>query len=202
MFNGIVETISQVLAITLSNDCHHFIIELPSDFNDLKMGDSISINGVCLTITKLAAQTFHVTAVPETLRLTNLKHLKVNDTVNLERSLSMHGRIGGHLMQGHVDGVGHIQELTHDGNAWLVKIGTSSDLTKYMVAKGFVTLDGMSITLISVHTDWFTVTLIPHTQEATIAHHYRVGTEINIEVDMMGKYIEKLLGAYTHVNSH
>lgn len=201
MFSGIVEATGYINFIDLKDGCKHFSITPAIPFNDLMIGDSVSVNGICLTVTHFSPTHFNVTAVPETLRLTNLDHLKLNDPVNLERSLKMGSRIGGHYVQGHVDGCGQITEMTYDeSSALLVKISTTENLSKYIVEKGYITLDGMSITIIKATPNWFTVTLIPHTQQVTIVHQYSVGSMINIEVDIVGKYIEKnierIFGAY------
>lgn len=203
MFSGIVETIGKILFIDVDQGCKHFTIASYMPFDDLEIGESIAINGVCLTVTSFTATTFTVTAVPETLRLTNLDYLKIEDLVNLERAMKLSSRLGGHYVQGHVDGIGLILESRHDNSdAVLVKISIPPKLSKYVITKGYIALDGMSITVIESQPEWFTVTFIPHTQQATIVQHYREGSWINLEVDMMGKYIEKLLGAHTHVISH
>jgi riboflavin synthase len=203
MFSGIVETIGKILHMESSDGCIHFRISPLMKFDDLTVGDSISVNGVCLTVTNFTDTSFHVSAVPETLRLTNLGQLALHDSVNLERSLKLSQRIGGHYVQGHVDGMGQILDIKHDhGSALLVKISLPEKLSRYVVNKGYITLDGMSITIIQSAPDWFTVTFIPHTQEATITRHYSIGTMINIEVDILGKYVEKLIGAYTHAIPH
>lgn len=194
MFNGIVESIGVIRNVNKSHDCMHFTVAPQMDFNDLNIGDSIAMNGVCLTITQLFVDAFSITAVPETLRLTNLGDLVEGDYVNLERPLRRDSRIGGHYVQGHVDDVGEITQIEEDGDdAWLVTISASPFLTKYIIKKGYVALDGMSITVVDVTDDDFTVTFIPHTQQVTIVQHYEEGTKINIEVDIMGKYIEKLI---------
>ena len=204
MFNGIVETTGKISDLTINEGCKHFTIYPQITFEDLVIGESMAVNGVCLTITDFTHQSFNVTAVPETLRLTNLDQLIVGSAVNLERSLKLNSRMGGHYVQGHVDGLGQILEMNHDQNseAWLVKISLPPSLAKYVVAKGYIGLDGMSITVIDAMPEWFTVTFIPHTQQVTIVNQYQKDQFINIEVDMMGKYIEKLLGAYTHALSH
>jgi len=197
MFGGIVERVGVVKKVEEQAGCKHFSISAGEKFLDLNIGDSIAINGVCLTVTQQEQQIFHVTAVPETLRLTNLGQLVANDHVNLERSLPAQGRIGGHYVQGHVDTVAQIRELQEEGSAWLVKFNLSSSLTKYLVRKGYVAIDGMSITVIDVGPDWFTATFIPHTIENTIVRRYQPGSQVNIEVDMLAKYIEKLFGERT-----
>lgn len=199
MFSGIVECIGTIIALSIDQGCKHFVIAAKDNLDDLNIGDSIAINGVCLTITSFTEDTFSVTAVPETLRLTNLDTLEEGNIVNIERSLKVDARIGGHYVQGHVDGVGTILDIQNDhSNALLVKISIPAHLAKYVVNKGYISLDGMSITVIQSTTEWFTVTFIPHTQDVTIVKQYRKNIPINIEVDMMGKQIEKLLGAYQH----
>ncbi len=196
MFSGIVETIGVIQQVELIQQCLHVTLRPESRFDDLKLGDSVAVNGVCLTVTAFDAEIFNVVIVPETLRLTNLDALKVGAAVNLERSLQVNARIGGHSVQGHVDTRAVITALISDGGAALIAtIETTPALTKYIVKKGYVAIDGMSITVMDVSENSFTVTFIPHTQAVTIVSQYRVGTPVNIEVDIMGKYIEKLLGA-------
>lgn len=203
MFSGIVETIGVIAFAELKQGCKYLTIVPKHEFNDLVIGESISINGVCLTVTSFSTRTFSVTAVPETLRLTNLDQLNINDYVNLERSLKVSSRIGGHYLQGHVDAKCQILELTKDhSEALLAKISIPNKFARYIIDKGYIGIDGMSITVIQATSGWFTVTFIPHTQVSTITHHYRQGTWVNIEIDMIGKYIEKLLGAHIHANSH
>jgi riboflavin synthase len=201
MFSGMVETIGIITDLIHQNGCKHFTITPTQRFDDLTVGDSIAVNGACLTVTQFTPHSFNVTAVPETLRITNLDKLYMQNPVNLERSLKASSRIDGHNVQGHVEAMGQILAITPDhSDAWLVKISLPHQLAKYVVPKGYITLDGMSITVIEATPEWFTVTFIPHTQAVTITKHYTPGAWINIEVDILGKYIEKLLGAYTHAN--
>lgn len=204
MFSGIVETIGTILQIIKEDGCNTFVIKPHLPWQETYViGESIAVNGVCLTVTAFNAESFTVTAVPETLRLTNLNVLTINSVVNLEKSLRANSRNGGHHVQGHIETVGKIIAIEADNsNAWLVKISVPATLTKYIVKKGYITLDGMSITVIDVDADTFTVTLIPHTQAVTITHQYQVGCLINIEVDILGKYIEKLLGGANHASIH
>lgn len=197
MFSGIVETIGTISYLQLLRDCLLLTITPHIPFDDIKIGDSIAVNGTCLTVTHLDHHGFSVTVVPETLALTNLAQLKVGNIVNLERSLKVNSRMGGHYVQGHIDGMGKILNLTKISgqDAWLAKISLPEKLTQYVVNKGYITLDGMSITVIEAQSDWFTVTFIPHTQKITITEQYQVGSAINIEVDILGKYVEKLLRA-------
>ncbi len=203
MFGGIVETIGTILNIELIDGCKQFTITPQKVFSDLNIGDSVSVNGICLTVTQFDDASFKITAVPETLRLTNLNQLSTGSIVNLERSIKMSDRIGGHYLQGHIDTTGKILEIKHDNsNALLVKISIPETLAKYVINKGYISLDGMSITVIQAEINWFTVTFIPHTQAVTIVNQYKVNTLINIEVDMMAKYIEKILGDRTNATCH
>lgn len=197
MFTGIVETIGIIQDITFLTNNIQFVISPKIPFHDVIIGDSIAVNGACLTVTQLTDNTFFVTAVPETLRVTNLNQLTQNSIVNLERSLKLNARLGGHYVQGHVDGTAEIIDLNIDDSAWSVTFNFSPALAKYIVNKGYITIDGMSITIIDVTSDTFTVTFIPHTQQATIVHQYRLGSKVNIEVDIISKYVEKLLGVKT-----
>lgn len=211
MFTGIIETIGSVIEIKSDQTGKHFLIKPLFPFDTISIGESIAINGVCLTVTHVKELFFGATAVPETLRLTNLSQLNINDMVNLERSLKYGERVSGHLVQGHVDGMGQIISLDDDHltntnhikecNALLVKIKFPIHLQKYLINKGYIALDGMSITIIDITTTWFSVTFIPHTKAITIINHYKKGSLINIEVDMMGKYVEKFARGYPHASS-
>lgn len=203
MFNGIVECTGTIEALNLSADRLSMTIRSHHIFDDLKIGDSISVNGTCLTITNLSDDKFDITIVPQTLRLTNLGFLSLGDEVNLERSLSACARISGHNVQGHIDGIGEIIELNKDGHeALLVKISLPTSLAKYVVNKGYIALDGMSITVIESHADWFTVTFIPYTKQVTIVKQYQVGTKLNIEVDILSKAVEKILRAGNYASTY
>lgn len=195
MFYGLVETKGTIAQCSLHEGAMHFTVKTPVAFSDLFLGASVAINGVCLTVTRFTEYDFDVTAVPETLRLTNLGHLTSGQSVNLERAAKMDARNGGHCVQGHVDTVGEIVAYDADGDAVMATITVSPDIAQYIVKKGYIALDGMSITIVDCGVDWFKVTFIPQTRQATIVSHYGVGTKVNIEVDILGKYIEKLLGA-------
>ncbi len=198
MFGGIVETLGIVSSIEMNASHIDISITPQLEFSDISIGDSVAVNGVCLTVTTFVNNTFSATIVPETMRLTNLGNLVVGSKVNLERALPVNGRISGHNVQGHIDACGEIIELQQDGNeALLVKIGIPPTLAKYFVNKGYVTIDGMSITVIEATSSWFSITLIPHTQAVTIAKEYSPGSRVNLEVDILGKYVAKLLGSMT-----
>lgn len=201
MFNGIVETIGMIEKLSSEEDCLKLNISPMDDFSDLKIGDSISVNGICLTITDITNKNFNVTVVPETLRKSNLNELQIKSLVNLERSIKVNDRIHGHSVQGHSDGVGKIIDIIQDGkNALLLKIEIPKSLKKYVVKKGYVALDGMSITIIEATNNWISIALIPHTIKSTIAHQYQLNSLINIEVDILGKYIEKILTENQHAS--
>lgn len=190
MFTGIIEEIGIIKAIVKTLMGLQFFIGCKALLKDLKVGDSISVNGTCLTVTGFNEEGFYVEAVAETLRCTNLGALEQNSLVNLEAAMTLQKRIGGHLLQGHVDGVGEVTEIKPEGSAWLVSIAFPKKLRPYLINKGFIGIDGMSITIIDVKDERLQVTLIPHTQTVTISQHYRVGTQVNIEVDMLAKYLE------------
>lgn len=194
MFTGIVEAVGVIHSIRDAD----FTVRTPISFDDFKIGDSVAVNGVCLTIIDLADNYFTVHAVPETLRLTNLSLLMPDSLVNLERPLLSQSRMGGHYVQGHIDGVGEITALDPEGDstALLAKIKVPGHLTKYIVNKGYVALDGMSITVINILEDEMAVTFIPHTQAVTIIQNYHKGTKINLEVDILSKYVEKWVGGF------
>lgn len=170
------------------------IIYRPAVFDDIVVGDSIAINGVCLTIVALDSQSITFDLAPETWRQTNFCQCIAGDSVNVERAVPLNGRMGGHYVQGHIDCTGEILALQPDGDmALIVKISLPAILSRYIVKKGFIALDGMSLTVVEVNQAWFTVMLIPYTIGHTISQFYSKNRLINIEVDIMSKYIEKLL---------
>lgn len=196
MFSGIVETTGKILQIKEEELRKHFTIKPSISFDDIKIGDSIAINGICLTTVQISEDFFTVTAVQETLQRTNLNFLTLNSSINLERALKYSDRMGGHYVQGHIDAMGQILSITD----LLTTISVPPHLSKYLVNKGFITMDGMSITVIHANSDHFTVTLIPHTRDVTIAKDYKKDDWINLEVDIIGKHIEKLIRSYNHEN--
>ncbi|MCP4476207.1 MAG: riboflavin synthase [Gammaproteobacteria bacterium] len=195
MFTGIVEGVAKILSIVVTEG-RMILILTAAWLDDLAIGDSLAVNGVCLTVTTIDGDHYHFDIVPETLQRTNLGQLKENDAVNIERSLQVGERIGGHFVQGHIDTVGEIiewREASDDSNnCYLAKISIDKNLAPYLVNKGFITIDGMSITIIEASDNYFTVTLIPHTVATTVAKSYQCGSRVNIETDVLGKYIVKL----------
>lgn len=188
MFTGIIEEVGSIKNIGGGR------IEISAEkvLEDVNLGDSISVNGICLTVVDFDKNSFKADIMPETIRRTSLIDAKKNTKVNLERALTLSARLGGHIVSGHIDGVGEIISLTKDKNALLMKIKTDKSILKYIVEKGSVALDGISLTVASVTGVDFTVSLIPHTREITNLKYKRVGSVINIENDVIAKYVEKL----------
>jgi riboflavin synthase len=194
MFNGIIEAIGTVTHLEYDVDAIH--LTLSSPYSDLYVGESVAVNGVCLTVVETHEESFKVTVVKETLRVTNFSDIKINDKVNLERSLPFNGRISGHYVQGHVDCIGEIIHIHEESIALLVTIRIPYEFQPYIVNKGYIALDGMSITVIKVEQNEFTVTFIPHTQKVTVIPQYKKGSKINIEVDILSKYVKKQLEGF------
>lgn len=188
MFTGIVEEVGRIASTREGGLRISAVIAL----DDLHVGDSVSVSGVCLTVTGFDETSFSVDVVPETLRRTTLGSLKAEDPINLERSLPANGRFGGHIVQGHVDGTATIRSFDTEGEARLVRFAGSSSITRYVVEKGFVAVDGISLTVVDCDPTSFLVTLIPHTFENTAFNAKAVGDSVNIEVDILAKYVERL----------
>lgn len=167
---------------------------------DVHLGDSISVNGTCLTVTEFGKSEFKVGVAPETLRRTNLGSLQKNDNVNLERAVSANSRMGGHFVQGHVDTIATIESVTEDGNAFTYRLRPrDANVLRYIIEKGYVTLDGASLTITAVEDGedgWWEVMLIAYTQEKVVMGKKRQGEQVNVEVDMVGKYVEKSVSSY------
>ena len=184
MFTGIVEELGRVEA----RDGGRFRFRAPLTSEDAKLGDSIAVNGCCVTVTEVGAGWWDAHAVDETLSRTNLDDLKPGDPVNLERPLRLADRLGGHLVQGHVDAVGEIVEPAPD-----LRVRMPADLLRYVVEKGSITVDGCSLTVVQPLDDGFTVAVIPHTMAVTTLGHKGAGGRVNLEVDVLAKYVERLL---------
>jgi len=192
MFTGLVETTATVASVANRGNGVRLSVKPASSF-DLQLGDSVSVNGVCLTVTKYDPEiSFDVS--PETLKSTNLGELKVSARVNLERALRLSDRLGGHIVTGHVDGVGIIKEKRKTGDYTLFRFDAPLEILKYTVKKGSITVDGISLTVVDLDARSFQVAIIPHTLEVTNLGDKGVGDRVNLEADIMGKYVEKLLG--------
>jgi riboflavin synthase len=191
MFTGIVEEIGIVRSIKKGAKSAMLTIECKKIFEDLKLGDSVSINGVCLTITDINNQIFTADIMNETLSKSTLGSLNVGSRVNLERAMPANGRFGGHMVSGHVDGIGKIITIQKDDIAIWYKIQTTSKLMLYIVEKGSIALDGISLTVASITHDGFLVSVIPHTAKETTLSEKKIGSLVNLENDIIGKYIKK-----------
>ncbi|MBU1614268.1 riboflavin synthase [bacterium] len=189
MFTGIICEIGTIK----EKDSASLRVEAREVILGAKVGDSIAVNGVCLTVANLNESSFKAEVMPETLRLTNLGGLKIGDKTNLETALSFSDRLSGHLVAGHIDGKGRIIKKRREGNAVLFSFSLPEELTKYIIKKGSVAVDGISLTVTDVQKDSFSVSIIPHTLSQTILEEKSVGYEANIEVDLIGKYVEKLM---------
>jgi riboflavin synthase len=197
MFTGLVEEAGRVAAIRTAEGAARLEIVAPLVAAGARVGESICVNGVCLTVTELSAGEARLTfdAMPETLRRSSLGALKPGDGVNLERSLAVGDRLGGHIVQGHVDGVGRIAALQPEGNAIRITVAAPDGLMRYIVEKGSIAIDGISLTVAALGPQEFTVAIIPHTWEVTNLRDRRVGDPVNLEVDILAKYVERLLTA-------
>jgi riboflavin synthase len=195
VFTGIVEELGQVVAIDDLGDASRFRLRGPVVTEGAKHGDSIAVNGVCLTVVDFGGGEFTADVMAETLDRSSLGALAVGSKVNLERPMALGGRLGGHLVQGHVDGKGTIVERKLSDNWEIVKISLPADLSRYVVEKGSITVDGISLTVVDAGSDYFTVSLIPTTLALTTLGIKQAGDPVNLEVDVLAKYVERLLGA-------
>lgn len=191
MFTGIIEEIGIVKSVKSKV----ITIEANKIFDDLKLGDSVAVNGTCLTISSFSNKIFNADITTETLSRTNLGDLKSGFKVNLERALTLNGRLGGHIVSGHIDGVGIIKNISKSENDIILKIEVSANLMKYIIEKGSVAVDGISLTVAKVDSNKnnFSVAIIPHTLKETVLYYKKAGDKVNIENDIIGKYVEKLL---------
>ncbi len=203
MFTGLIEgqgTITELLdegqGVRLVVCVPQQMLRADNPSAETKIGDSVAINGCCLTVVAIDEKGWHFQAGEETLSRTNLGKLQPGSSVNLERAMLANGRLGGHIVQGHVDGIGRVQKIDSAAEWVTMWFEVPEDLSQYMVTKGSVTVDGISLTLVDVQADRFSVALIPHTLEVTTLGSRKVGDEVNIETDIMGKYAHKLLGPW------
>lgn len=193
MFTGIVEEVGEIVDLRRGKESAALRVRGPVVTADAHHGDSISVNGVCLTVTALGTDSFEVDVMAETLARSSLGGLQVGSPVNLERAMSATGRLGGHIVQGHVDGTGTVRSR-RPGEAWeVVEIGLVPELSRYLVEKGSVTIDGVSLTVVDVDPEAFTVSLIPTTLAETTLGRLPVGATVNLEVDVIGKYVATYL---------
>lgn len=189
MFTGIVEEVGEIIAARGDG----LQIRAAMVLTDAHIGDSICVNGVCLTVTSFDDASFNVDTVPETLRRTNLGDLIPGSVVNLERAMAADGRFGGHMVQGHIETTGIIAAIEPEAEAWLIRIEAPPAFLRYVVEKGFITVDGMSLTVVSRDDQGFLVTIIPHTQANTNLRDRRAGDSVNLESDIVAKYVEQFI---------
>ena len=198
MFTGIVEEVGRVASIEQFEAPGNITrLTVAADLvpGDMRLGDSIAVNGACLTVVSIDGGSFQVEMVPETLRRTNLGHLTGDRPVNLERPLAVSSRLGGHIVQGHVDGTGTLSSMAQEGDSVVMAFEAPAALMPYIVEKGFIAVDGASLTVVNKGTTSFTIAVIPYTLENTIFRERELGDVVNLEVDVVAKYVESLLDA-------
>ena len=202
MFTGIIKAIGKIAEIKPSEDACTLVVNTPANFlTKSNIGDSICVQGVCLTATKIDDDTFYADVSTETIRCTTFSELVANKKVNLEPALTLSDPLGGHLVSGHVDGVGQIESIEKENDSICLTINAPADIAKYIAKKGSICIDGISLTVNSVSKHCFSVNIIPHTYENTAILDYQVGTKINLEVDQVARYVERL-HTYEHSNSN
>ncbi|WP_344078649.1 riboflavin synthase [Streptomyces crystallinus] len=195
MFTGIVEELGEVTAVEKLGDSSRFRLRGPVVTEGARHGDSIAVNGVCLTVVESGDGEFTADVMEETLKRSSLGALDVGSRVNLERPMAVGGRLGGHIVQGHVDGTGAIVARTPSENWEIVKVSLPAELSRYVVEKGSITVDGVSLTVVDAGPDYFTISLIPTTLALTTLGRKQPGDPVNLEVDVIAKYVERLMGA-------
>ncbi|MDW8109642.1 MAG: riboflavin synthase [Candidatus Kryptonium sp.] len=193
MFTGIVEEIGKIKAIVRRGKARIFTIASKKLLKEIKIGDSVAVNGVCLTVFDKSNEHFKVEAVEETIGKTNLGNLKIGDAVNLELSLKLGERLGGHIVLGHVDTTGTIKSIKKLENSWIFEIEFPSEFEKYTIPKGSIAVEGISLTIVEANQNRFTVSIIPYTWENTNLKFKKIGDIVNLEFDFLGKYVENFL---------
>ncbi len=199
MFTGIIEGLGKAVEIK-AGDGMKLAIEADFSLDGTKIGDSIAVNGACLTAVSVKGKNFTVDVSPETVERTSFKDIKPGEVVNIERALKISDRIDGHLVSGHIDGTGILTSRKNMGNAVILRFSVSEKLSYYMIEKGSVAVDGISLTINECGKDFFEVSVIPHTAKITTIERRKVGDKINIETDMLGKYVEKFISGKTKDN--
>lgn len=201
MFTGIIEDVGTVKGIQRGAKSVILTISSAKIVEGVRIGDSIAVNGICLTATTVSGDAFTADVMPETMKRTSLGELKPGSSVNLERAMPADGRFGGHIVSGHIDGTGVIKDITREDNAVWYTIGADSTILKYIVEKGSIAIDGISLTVAYVDDNVFKVSIIPHTLKETILGMKKIGDKVNLENDIIGKYVEKLLSFKTETKS-
>lgn len=201
MFTGIIEEIGIMESLSELAGGWSLTVKARDVLEGTSLGHSLAVNGVCLTVTGLTGDKFTVGLSPETLRRANLGALRPGDGVNLERSLAANGRIGGHFVQGHVDGMGEVRAFRPEGDSLWVTVGAAPELLRYIVPKGYIAVDGVSLTVVDVFPDAFTFMLVAYTQQQITLPRKPVDSRVNLEVDILGKYAEKFIGEVNYAAS-
>lgn len=194
MFTGIVEEVGRIQSIKKGEKSSKLIINASLVLEETLVGDSICTNGVCLTVTRITNSSFEADVMAQTLRMSNLGNLKLGSQVNLERALTLNKRLGGHMVSGHIDGIGEIISRDKEDNAIWITIKTSTNILRYIIEKGSIAIDGISLTVAYVDDQVFKASIIPHTGTNTSLLSKLEGETVNLECDLIGKYVEKLLG--------
>lgn len=193
MFTGLVEEIGKIIKITKGRNSYQFSIQAEKVLSDIKLGDSVATNGACLTVVERTNSSFTVDIMAETVKRTNFGKMKLGDTVNLERAMLLSDRLGGHLVSGHIDGIGKISNIKKEDIANIISVEAPKDLLYQMLNKGSITIDGISLTILSVNEKDFQVSIIPHTAQETTLIKKKTGDFVNLETDMIGKYVLRFL---------
>lgn len=200
MFTGIIEEIGKVKSVARQSNSIKLTVSANKIMHDMHLGDSISTNGICLTVTAFDNNSFTADVMPETMMMTNFKDLKVNDEVNLERALPVNGRFGGHIVSGHIDGIGTVIKKYKDDKAIRMSFSTSISILELIVKKGSIAIDGISLTVTDVDTTSFSVSIIEHTQGETTLTSKKIGDTVNLENDVIGKYVQKMFRTENNAN--
>lgn len=194
MFTGIIEEIGKIKGIQKGASSAVLSVQASEIMEDVHLGDSIAVNGVCLTVTSISPSGFTADVMPETLNLSSLGNLRAGSPVNLERAMAANSRFGGHIVSGHIDGTGTISDIRRDDNAVWYTIKTPLPIIRYIIEKGSIAIDGISLTVARVYKDSFSMSIIPHTASLTALSNRRIGDSVNLENDCIGKYVERLMG--------
>ena len=194
MFTGIIEEIGKVKDIQKGASSAVLSVQASEIMEDVQLGDSIAVNGVCLTVTSISPSGFTADVMPETLNRSSLVNLRTGSSVNLERAMAANSRFGGHIVSGHIDGRGTISDIRRDDNAVWYTIKTPLPILRYIIEKGSIAIDGISLTVARVYKDSFSISIIPHTASLTALSSRRIGDSVNLENDCIGKYVERLMG--------